>query len=140
VAQEVNLLLWEKHKQFKPGTNFRAWAFTTARYVVLGHRRRLRKKGLLLFDPDLIERLADEWQEEPDEHESKLAALEHCLEELTDPDQALIRARYSGHGEVERLAGEAGRSGGGLRSRLFRLRAALKQCVQREMEVERSLT
>ena len=43
IVQEVNLLLWEKRKQFRPGTNFRAWSFTVARYLVLENRRRLRK-------------------------------------------------------------------------------------------------
>ena len=139
VVQEVNLLLWEKRGQYKPGTNFRAWAFTTARYVVLGHRRRQRKEGRMLFDPDLVERLADEWQAQPDEHTRKLAALEHCLEKLSDSDLALVQARYSGHGEVERMAEQAGVSGTSLRLRLFRLRAALKQCVLRELEVEGGL-
>lgn len=136
VVQEVNLLLWEKREQFTPGTNFRAWAFTVARYTVLGHQRRLRRQGLLLFDPDIVERLADEWQAEPDEHERKLAALEQCLEKLPEADLKLVRARYSGHGNVEQMADESGRSAGSLRVRLFRLRAALKQCVKSELEME----
>jgi len=136
LTQEVNLLLWEKRDHYELGTNFRAWAFTTARYVVLGYQRRLRRDGLLLFDSDLIECLAEEWQAQADEHERKLAALHCCLEKVPDADLALLRARYSGHGKVERLADETERSGGGLRVRLFRLRAALKQCVKRELEAE----
>ncbi|MCH7227127.1 sigma-70 family RNA polymerase sigma factor [Haloferula sp. A504] len=139
VAQEVNLLLWEKRAQFKPGTNFRAWAFTMARYVALGHRRKLRRDGALVFDPDLIERLADEWEAEPDERERKLAALDHCLEQLPDEDLKLVRARYGSHGEIERLAGEIGKTSGSLRLRLFRLRAALKQCVRAELKLEGGL-
>ncbi|MDG2324151.1 MAG: sigma-70 family RNA polymerase sigma factor, partial [Akkermansiaceae bacterium] len=136
VSQEVNLILWEKRGQFEPGTNFRAWAFTTARYVVLGHRRRLRKEGLLLFDQDLVEQLADEWQAQPDEYQNKLATLHTCIEKLSDSDQSLLRVRYSGHGGIERMAAESGREGASLRTRLFRLRAALKQCVERELKVE----
>lgn len=139
VFQDVNLLLWKKRRDFNLGTNFRAWAFTSARYVVLGHRRQLRKEGLLVFDPDLVELLADEWEAEPDEHERKLAALETCLEKLPDADLALVRARYGRHGEVEKMAAERERSGGGLRARLFRLRAALKQCVERELDIERGM-
>ena len=139
IVQEVNLLLWEKRKQFRPGTNFRAWSFTVARYIVLENRRRLIKDGVLLFDPDLVDMLADEWQAQPDGHQQKLAALHCCLERLADSDQSLLRSRYSEHGKVERLASEARRSGGGLRARLFRLRAALKQCVRRELEVEGGL-
>jgi len=136
VTQEVNLILWEKRGQFEIGTNFRAWAFTTARFVVLGHRRRLRKEGLLVFDQDLIEQLADEWQAQPDEYQHRLATLHTCIEKLADADQALLRVRYSGHGGIERMAAKSGREGSSLRVRLFRLRAALKQCVERELAVE----
>jgi RNA polymerase sigma-70 factor (ECF subfamily) len=136
VAQEVNLLLWEKRDQFEPGTNFRAWAFATARFVVLGHRRRLRRDGALIFDNELLERLADEWQAEPDEHARKLSALEHCIEKLPDEDLVLVKHRYRSHGEVEQLAGRIGKSAASLRLRLFRLRASLKQCVKRELEAE----
>lgn len=139
IVQEVNLLLWEKRGQFEPGSNFRAWAFTTARYVTLGYRRQMRKDGLLIFDPDLVESLADEWEAQPNEHERKLAILEDCLEKLTDEEQSLIRLRYSGHGEIERLAQKSGGKGANFRLRLFRLRAALKQCVQRELKIEGGL-
>ncbi|MCU0780258.1 MAG: sigma-70 family RNA polymerase sigma factor [Akkermansiaceae bacterium] len=139
VVQEVNLILWEKNAQFEPGTNFRAWAFNTARYVVLGHRRRLRREGALVFDSDLIERLADEWQEQPCDLERKLAALETCLEKLAEPDLSLVKARYGGHGAVGRMADTQGKSAVSLRLRLFRLRAALKQCVRRELEIEEGL-
>jgi RNA polymerase sigma-70 factor (ECF subfamily) len=136
VVQEVNLVLWEKREQFEPGTNFRAWAFATARFVVLTHRRRLRRDGAMVFDTKLLDRLADEWQAEPDQHERKLAALEHCIEKLPDEDLELVRHRYRAHGEVEQLAARLGRTAASLRLRLFRLRASLKQCVKRELEME----
>lgn len=31
VVQEVNITLWRKQRQFRPGTNFKAWAFQIAR-------------------------------------------------------------------------------------------------------------
>jgi len=139
VVQEVNLVLWEKRDQFEPHTNFRAWAFATARFVVLSHRRRLRRDGAMIFDTEVLERLANEWHAEPDEHERKLAALQCCIEKLPDDDLQLVRQRYSGHGEIEQLSSRIGRSAGSLRLRLFRLRAALKQCVKRELEVEGGL-
>ena len=139
VTQEVNLILWKKREQFEPGTNFRAWAFTTARYVVLGYRRRLKKEGLLFFDQDLVEVLAEEWQSQPDGHQRKLAALHTCVEKLSDTDQELLRVRYSSHGGIEQMASRSGRDGASLRTRLFRIRAALKQCVENELEVEGGL-
>ena len=130
-VQEINSVLWEKRKRFQPGTNFRAWAFTTARYVVLSQRRKMKRDHAMIFDADLLETLADEWQAEPDEHEKKLVMLESCLKKLPDEDRELVMARYSSHGAVENMAEEFGKSAGSLRQRLFRLRAALKKCVHK---------
>ena len=135
-VQEVNVLLWEKRGEYEAGTNFRAWCFAIARYVVLARRRQLRKDGQLVFDPELVDRLADEWQAQPDHHSRKLAALEHCLEKLSDADQTLVQARYSGHGKMQELAKGLECSANSLSRRLSRLRAALKQCVRRELAVE----
>ncbi|MEP4077283.1 MAG: sigma-70 family RNA polymerase sigma factor [Haloferula sp.] len=136
LVQEVNVLLWQKRDQFEIGTNFRAWAFTIARYRVLGHLRQKRKEGQFLFSTELIDRLADEWQEDPDEHETQLVALEFCMEKLPSDDLDLVRARYNEHGGVERFAKELGLSAGSLRLRLFRLRAGLKRCVEKQIEGE----
>lgn len=139
VTQEVNLLLWEKRDQFELGTNFRAWAFTVARYQVLGHLRRMRRERSFQFSTELVDQLADEWQEDTSDHESQLVALELCLEKLPSDDLDLVRARYGGHGGVERFAKNAGCTSGSMRLRLFRLRAALKQCVEQHNEVEGGL-
>ena len=140
VLQEVNVLLWEKRGEFEPGTNFRAWAFTSARYVSLGHRRKEQRQGMTLFEPEMVDRLADEWEAEADDHEHKLNALQKCVSRLPAEDQSLLQARYSKHGDVERMARVKGRSGSGLRARLFRLRAALKQCVMEQLKLEGGLS
>lgn len=136
VSQEVNILLWKKRDQFEIGTNFRAWAFTIARYQVLSHLRQMRKEGKFLFSPELMDQLADEWQEDTDEHEKLLVALEFCLEKLPSDDLELVNIRYAGHGGVERFAEKLGLRAGSMRLRLFRLRAALKRCVEQQIEDE----
>lgn len=137
LTQDVNLVLWEKRDHFEAGTNFRAWAFTVARYEVLSHLRRIRKEGKkVLFSAELVDRLAEEWQDESFDHEKHLVALEYCLEKLPSDDLDLMRARYRAHGGVERFAEKVGRNAGTLRLRLFRLRAALKRCVEKQIEEE----
>jgi RNA polymerase sigma-70 factor, ECF subfamily len=139
LAQESNLVLWEKRDHFVPGTNFRAWAFAVARFVVLGHFRRMRRENQRVFSTELIEQLADEWQDDPYEHERNLLALENCLAKLPEDDLELVRARYGGHGGIERLANKGAGNAGTLRMRLCRLRAALKRCVEKTIEGEGEL-
>src|SRR5580692_1304886 len=59
VFQETSVLLWRKFPEFTQGTNFTAWAFRVAHYVVLNARAKQRR-GRVLFDQGLVELLADE--------------------------------------------------------------------------------
>ncbi|PWG73383.1 RNA polymerase subunit sigma-24, partial [Enterococcus hirae] len=38
VAQQANATIWKKRDDFEIGTNFKAWAFSIARYEVLNFR------------------------------------------------------------------------------------------------------
>src|SRR3972149_4564654 len=56
--QQTLLVMWEKLREFEPGSNFVAWACHIAKLKAF-ELNRGRRRGLL-FDNDLIERLADE--------------------------------------------------------------------------------
>ena len=58
LLQDVNITLWQRRDTFELGTNFKAWAFQTIRYHILNQRRKLASQGWLVFDDDLIERMA----------------------------------------------------------------------------------
>ena len=131
VVQEVNVVLWKKQKQFRPGTNFKAWAFTVARYQVLSARRKLAADGRrLIFDPELIELLADAAPYESERMEDQLAALQLCLGGLREKDRDLLRVRYAGTGSIEDYARQHKRNAGTVRATLRRLREVLLKCVK----------
>ena len=65
LLQEVNITLWQKRESYELGTNFKAWAFQTIRYHLLNHRRRLASQGWLVFDDDILQRVAPELDFEP---------------------------------------------------------------------------
>ncbi len=138
VLQETNLVLWEKRKTFEPGTNFRAWACTIARFKVMGHRRKMAQLGLQLFDDELAEQLAVECEAEPEEFDERLRALETCLGRLQQPERGLIDHRYFSGSTLDEYATKCGRPVESLRVSLFRIRAALKNCITGEITIHRS--
>lgn len=133
VLQEVNMLLWEKRDEFEPGTNFRAWSYAFARYVAMRLRSKIIRDGRIAFGHELIETLADEFEEEDPLLADGLPALRNCLGRLAEDDRALLMKRYGKHGALERFARESGKTGAAVRGLLFRLRVALRRCVEREM-------
>ncbi|RYD41881.1 MAG: sigma-70 family RNA polymerase sigma factor [Verrucomicrobiaceae bacterium] len=134
LLQEVNITLWQKRDTFELGTNFKAWAFQTIRYHMLNHRRRLVSQGWLLFDDDLIERLSPEFEAEPAELEDRHLALRGCLQRLRPQDRELLHHRYATSGSLEEYASRTNRSAGTLKAILFNLRAALKRCIERQVQ------
>jgi len=133
VLQQTNAVLWTKKEDFELGSNFRAWAFKVARYEILAFFQRERRKGWLIFDNEMVEVLEEELPAEPYELEQRLRVLETCMEELKPHDKELLRRHYLLEGSLDSYAKELGRTVGTLKTRLFRLRAALRQCVRKHL-------
>ncbi|MFC7337127.1 sigma-70 family RNA polymerase sigma factor [Haloferula chungangensis] len=139
ILQEVNIVLWEKRSSFKEGTNFGAWACTVARYKVLEHRRKeARRSGVLIFNNDLSEILAEKTQNRhPDYLEDQRLALEHCMSQLSKTNRRLLEVRYAAkRGGLDQLAKDTGRTNDSLRVTLFRLRILLRRCIASFLEAE----
>ncbi len=134
LLQEVNITLWQKRESFELGTNFKAWAFQTIRYHMLNHRRRLVSQGWLIFDDDLIERMAPGSEAEPAELEERHLALRKCLQRLRPQDQELIHHRYATTSSLQEYATRTQRSAGTLKAILYNLRGALKRCIERDLQ------
>lgn len=134
LAQETLLKLWEKRDQFVEGTFFKAWAFQTAKYLVLNQRRKLARSPVVLLDDELLEQIDRRWMEMEalplDDHH---AALGHCLELLKPEDRNLLHARYATEISLETYAEQEGTRTGTLKARLFRLRDALRDCIDRRL-------
>lgn len=137
VVQEVNVTLWKKQNQFRAGTNFKAWAFKTARFHVLGARRRMAADGRrLVFDPELIELLAQEADSLDERMDDHYSALQICLGQLRDKDRDLLRIRYADPGSIEDYAKKIDANAATVRAVLRRIRATLLKCVSAKLKNE----
>lgn len=134
LLQEVNITLWQKRDSFQLGTNFKAWAFQTIRYHMLNHRRRLVSQGWLIFDDDLIQRMAPGFEIEPEDLEERHLALRKCLQRLRPQDRELLHHRYATSSSLQEYAALTNRSAGTLKAVLFNLRAVLKRCIERNLQ------
>ena len=115
----------------------KAWAFKTAHYHVLSTRRKLAANGKrLIFDPEMIELLAEAAPFEDERLEDQLAALQLCLGELRDKDRELLRMRYAQTISIEDYARQQGRNAGTVRAVLRRLRGILLNCVRNKLRRE----
>jgi len=138
VAQQANATIWKKRDDFELGTNFKAWAFSIARYEVLNFRKQqARDARRLMFSDELEEIIAAEMEHQVDDFGERQGALRQCLEKLKPKDRELIRHRYFDGTPLKEYAETIGRSPGGLKVTLHRLRNALRICIEKKLPSEK---
>jgi RNA polymerase sigma-70 factor (ECF subfamily) len=130
VLQDVNLVLWEKFEQFRPGSNFRAWAREIARYRVLRYRQ-MRANDAPMLDPRVLETLAARLDDAGQPHDELYAdKLLDCISQLSDADRQLIELRYRRKVQVKDLSRQLSRSENAVSQSLGRIRRLLRKCVE----------
>jgi len=136
VIQETNMVLWRKRGDFEPGTNFKAWALTIARFQAMTHSRVLRQRHWVTLDDDVAEMVAGDLEASVAavREERRIEALRGCIDKLRDSDRELLMQRYWHKTRLQDFAVVSGRSLSGLKVQLHRLRAALKRCVTSKLE------
>lgn len=129
VAQQANATIWKKRTDFEIGTNFKAWIFSIARYEVLTFRKKQARDSRLVFSDEMENIFAEELPAHTDDQEHQHDALKSCLTKLREKDRDLILHRYTHRTPLKTYAEETGRSVGGLKVTLHRLRSALQKCI-----------
>lgn len=133
VSQQANAKIWEKRADFEPGTNFKAWTFSIARFEVLNYRKQQARDARLVFSDELEQTIAAELVDAHDDVQARHEALKDCLQKLRSTDRELLLHRYASAGTLVEYAALAGRSVGGLKVTLHRLRSVLLACIERKL-------
>lgn len=138
VIQEANRVLWKKREEFEIGTNFRSWALTICRFQAMAQLKKLRNQRWVSLSDELAETMADELEAEmdPQFEERRRDALRSCMGKLRPADRELLLERYWHRTRLQDFAVMTGRSVGGLRVSLFRLRTGLKRCIESNLTGE----
>lgn len=130
VLQSVAAAVVRKADSYDPGRSFLGWAIGVARYEVLMHARR-SARDRHVFDERVIEqleaaceRLAPEWDE-------RRRALSRCIEAISSRSRQLLELCYVDGLSPGRIAAKLGLDAAAVRVRLSRVRAELRQCIER---------
>ncbi|YCM42224.1 sigma-70 family RNA polymerase sigma factor [Verrucomicrobiaceae bacterium 227] len=134
VIQEVNLFAWERREEYKPDTNFKAWAFRIAYFKVLSHRRDLARGNKFVFNDQLLVDLAAEAQKAPEEEAIELStALRTCLEKLPPNPRQLIEQHYLKGISLIKIAHRTKRKPMTVYKSISRIRALIRECVEKNL-------
>jgi RNA polymerase sigma-70 factor, ECF subfamily len=132
VFQNTNVVLWNKFADFRPGSNFFAWASKIAYYEVLSLMKQQRRSRT--FSNEALELLANEAVVLSDQSTERYEALEECLARLDPPDRQLLQERYFYQRPPKQIAASQSKSVHAVYRALSRIHNVLLNCVQRSMK------
>ena len=138
VVQETQVFLWTNRSDFRQGTNFRAWAYKVAYFKTMAWRRDSIRRGEVVFSEAMTQTLATAASDHFSHERERLDALNLCLKELSPAHQRLVIARYAAsHGALTRHASSVGKSVNTIHKMVSRIRATLRECVERRLSESR---
>ena len=109
LLQETSLVICEKFHEFKPNTDFVAWACQIAWWRVRNARQKFARSKII-FDQEVLDAVAQTSAVMSQELDARHEALEHCLRKLPARDRELVLTRYEPDSNVEEAARRTGRS------------------------------
>ena len=138
ILQETNITLCAKEANFEIGSNFKAFAFSVARFKVLSHLRDKKRHQWLLADSDLCEELTENMIQQPASEAPAQDHLRRCLNKLPEQQRQLIEKRYREGYSLRELSKIHKRTEGSLQQLFHRLRNILRDCIEKSMAIKSS--
>lgn len=135
ILQETSVVICQKFDQFRPGTDFAAWACQIAYWEVRRARQKFARSKVV-FNQEVVDAIAETAAELLPEMTARHEALAKCLQKLHPRDRELLLTRYEPGSGVEAAAQRSGRSLVAAYKALARLRKLLLDCVTHQLSPE----
>lgn len=134
ILQEAKVVMWKKFGDFEKGSHFPAWARKIALGLILNYRRSSRRRRSSPMEETFIEAVAAEMDRLDENGDFRREALERCLAKLPETHRRMILWRYFDEKGINTIADETRRTEGAVYRMLSRIRKALHQCIERELD------
>ena len=134
ICQELRLRLWQQFEEYDPSKEFGAWARTIAIYLVMAHRKKTLRVKALPLNELLLSNLAEKFSTSQDQHSDRRAAMDLCLEELSESRRKVLMRYYSGHESLGQIAERIGTTYTALQRKLHRIRTSLFDCISQKIK------
>lgn len=129
ILQNANMALWKQRDNYDAERDFFPWA---CGMVSIETRRYIRKSSSdrLMFDAQLVETLASEYQGLSNDLERRIDTLNLCVDKLEDKDRDLLLERYRSGNRPKVISERTGCPITTLYSALARIRGLLQRCIE----------
>lgn len=133
ILQTSITYMLEHFEDYKPGTQFLAWAITISKYHIFTYRKK-QKRSIVHFSEEAIRLLEVEQQRLSDEMDVRLDILAQCMKKLHRVDLAFLNKRFTRRMSVVDMASDFGMSVHMAYKRLARIKTLLLRCIDKTMD------
>jgi RNA polymerase sigma-70 factor (ECF subfamily) len=139
-VQNTSLVAWRKIESFSyagatPDEEFVRWLCTIAKYEVLTLRKS-PAAHFVVFEDQLLERIAAVNTERSTYLEQRYQALVQCIQRLRPRDREMSHRFYESDSTAQELAAKFGIGVQAVYKSLSRIRASLMECIRRTLKRE----
>ena len=138
ILQDVSMAVVRKYDQYDQTKPFVAWAIGIAHNELLAYRRR-KSVYRQFFDDESFEKIGEAFAADEEDMNPVLEALQQCMKKASGKSKGLLKLRYIEDLRYEDIAKALKVSVGSIKVGMHRLRAALRNCVERRMDNSRSV-
>ena len=126
ILQEVAVVVCDQWADFRPGTNFQAWAMRIARNKAINLGRAARKE--LVLSPEALEGIESAAVAET--RSGWLEALKKCMESLEGRGREILSLRYNEELDCSEIARRLKTTATAVHMALSRARTSVGRCVE----------
>lgn len=133
LVQEVASVLWRKFSDYDPEkAQFNTWAFGVAKFAILNHRRSFMRNKLI-FDEELMDKVASYSQITNEADNLKKDALKECLKDMSENKREILVLHYFKKQSCDIIAKKVSRKVSAIYTELHRLRHVLRACIDKKV-------
>lgn len=133
LEQETALAAWAGFARLDRRTSFAAWAMGIARHKLADHLRRRRSPLPLLHDRAAADAVDAAMERIGDRIAARAEAMRACLQGLDAAHRDLLDRRYARGQDIAAIAAALTSTALNVKVRLFRIREALRRCIDRRL-------
>jgi len=131
VVQQVFVRAFQRIDQYEIGRGFSHWVKAIARNMVREElRKRYRYQGRIEAYAHLVVSRLEGDQAGEDSSAERADALQECIGQLESSAAQAVRLHYVERRRTDQIAEDFGRSGGSVRTLLYRARTQLRKCLE----------
>lgn len=135
LVQQVNVKLFNMQDQYEAGTNFKAWAASVCRFTCLSYFRDKQRRPHLDMSEQALDALQETYIQHYEQMDRRYELLEICLQSMPQKDREVLREFYKKGESIKEIAVHFKKSAVAMRQYISRLRKALKECIERRINI-----